>query len=225
MPQEYPFANKPLGREVTGEKAEPDYPYTHHLFSKEERESIPEDTLITTKTPTGWVTKARNGYWRFDADAPPSGQGPPGPLQRVLKEIEERKRREVERRGRAKDPESSAEKPRAEKQRRDVAPAATGEARAAGIADDIRQLVLRSRVSGSKKSAMLSQLRLWTYFDSEEQRQEPRTSEVLHTGKFKPVRSSDEYDRGSSEDCDSCDGDYDEAAAQAAYNASVNNGR
>lgn len=231
MPQEYPFANKPLGRETNEVlardrtiKVQPDS-FSTNLFTKEERESIPEDTLITTKTSTGWVTKARNGYWRFDADAPPSGQGPVNALQRVLKNIEERKEREAERRGRGRDPENTAEKPRAEKQRRDVASAATGEARAAGIADDIRQLVLGSKVSGSKKSAMLSQLRLWTYFDSEEQQPEGRNMEVLHTGRFKPVRSSDEYDREPSDEGDSDDDDYDEAAAQAAYDASVNNGR
>jgi hypothetical protein len=216
MPQEYPFVNKPLGRDTNevwardpSIKVQPD-PFSTNLFTKEERESIPEDTLITTKTRTGWVTKARNGYWRFDADAPPSGQGPVNALQRVLKNIEERKQRkerEAERRGSAKDPESSAEKPRAEKQHRDEAAAATGEARAAGIADDIRQLVLSSKVSGSKKSAMLSQLRLWTYFDSEEQ-QEGRNTDVLHTGKYKnPFEGAPSSDEELSEiDTDELDG-------------------
>lgn len=225
MPQEYPFANKPLGRDKHPSASKP---LARGTWRPEGREPIPDGTLIITKTSSGWSTKGSRGYARFDPDAPPSGQGTPSTLTTLLREVEQNKAKFDRELGARRDPENTAEKPRAEKQQSDVASAATGEARAAGIADDIRQLVLGSKVSSSKKSAMLSQLRLWTYFDSEEpqqQRSEPRAMEVLHTGRFKPVRSSDEYDRDPSDEGDSDDDDYDEAAAQAAYDASVNNGR
>lgn len=198
--RQYPFANKPLGRDNSRGKD------TNEIWGRNPTIKINLDDGSSTTVDT--------------EDAPPSGQSCEKKLKGVLRAIEER---EEKRRGRARDPENSAEKPRAEKQQRDVAPAATGEARAARIADDIRQLVLGSKLAGTKKSAMLSQLRLWTYFDSEEQQSPAGATEVLHTGRYRPVRSSDEFDKERTDDSD--DEDYDEAAAQAGYDASVNYGR
>lgn len=222
MPQEYPFANKPLGRD---KHPFANKPLARGTWRPEGREPIPDGTLIITKTSSGWSTKGSRGYARFDPDAPPSGQGTPSTLTTLLREVEQNKAKFDRELGARRDPENTAEKPRAEKQQSDVASAATGEARAAGIADDIRELVLSSRLAGTKKSAMLSQLRLWTYFDSEEQQPPTGATEVLHTGRYRPVRSSDEFDKEPSDEGDSDDDDYDEAAAQAAYDASVNNGR
>lgn len=48
--------------------------------------------------------------------------------------------------------------------------------------------------------------------------------DVLHTGRFKPVRSSGEFDGEPADDDDSDDDDYDEAAAQEGYDSTVNYG-